>query len=1004
MKFRHLELYRVGRYNGAALQDLNDGLTVVYGENEAGKSTLLSSIRGLLFGKIPLADVVVATEPGAFGKLVFETEGGERVALERTLHRKSPPKVTFADGTERHGVDSLHAAAPELSHVEELLYNSVFTLQLRDLREFSATTRSVQDKLYSVGMMGSVSPLVLEAELLTAAKTIFNPHKGARNPRLVQCLLELREVEAQLRQENDSPEAFRSLERSKAKLQGHVEELRTACAEEQRKLWRLRRLKDMFPDYQELRALDAQEEILNTGLGQPRTLETNLGQDAVDERVLNTLDELSSLLSTHQDLSERRLESAARVETLESQMKDVINRLSDVWTVSDMQRVDLRAQRMVELRVLARNLDTETSLQRQSTDRWTEAMRDRTEAEEALTAKFGTQIAAAAVRLNDWVEKQQELEAQLLRDETRIQLWSKVDDQRRQLATLQLPLKARVNPLAKEFTRFGLGVAMTGAGTVLLLVFALGSAWFQQWLAVGAAVLASSLLAFLWILQKRWYGRVHGVMREAAERDNSTDVEAQMSKLQAEQDRIVRDFERVHPQGAEVGTLVGLQTALHRAKREVLTLGQKILSAERLLEQWRERVAIETKFAQQMDEVTKHLAQSRAAWLAAVEHLFGKPTEINPEVLFHDLVRVENWRQLKENHTEETKRMKSTTSQLQTVQVEVLERVQAFAQSTFATENPHDTALIIDCPRHPEIYISSLVAYRANVDTVLRTLREKLNERRERQMSEHKKRLQHEQTRAMVWGRLKAKSATDEQFLDDISVLDTIQPEELNAKIETAEHHAKHAATVLEDTTKELWRIEETMRNMEGYQRTEELMWRQAQLQSERRTLAFQWGSMAIAKSLVTGARLRYEQTQQAPAIQEASCWLSDITGGRYVALMARAEAVANGSEAKAGLYARDQQGKWWDMAQLSRGTQELVYFALRLGLVRTYALRNIVLPMVLDDPMVNLDDLRTRKFFEILANVAQGHQMIYFTCHRKIADMAENHGQTHLLTLEGVK
>lgn len=84
-----------------------------------------------------------------------------------------------------------------------------------------------------------------------------------------------------------------------------------------------------------------------------------------------------------------------------------------------------------------------------------------------------------------------------------------------------------------------------------------------------------------------------------------------------------------------------------------------------------------------------------------------------------------------------------------------------------------------------------------------------------------------------------------------------------------------------------------------------------------------------------------------------------------------------------------EASGESLPLEVLSRGTREAVFLSLRLALIAAYGRRGISLPMVLDDVLVNLDVKRTRAAVQTICRFAQqGHQTMFFTCHDHIRDM----------------
>ena len=53
MRVKTIDIDGFGVWNGLALEDLSDHATVVYGRNEAGKTTLMQFVRAVLYGFTP---------------------------------------------------------------------------------------------------------------------------------------------------------------------------------------------------------------------------------------------------------------------------------------------------------------------------------------------------------------------------------------------------------------------------------------------------------------------------------------------------------------------------------------------------------------------------------------------------------------------------------------------------------------------------------------------------------------------------------------------------------------------------------------------------------------------------------------------------------------------------------------------------------------------------------------------------------------------------------------
>ena len=130
MKFERLELSAFGHFKGQALDFSvpSAGLHLIYGNNEAGKSTALRAIRGLLFGvPVQSQDTFVHTGKDIrVGAVLVNAE--QRLEVVRRKGRKHT--LLNAQG---EALDD-DALRPWLGGVDETLFNAMFGLDHTGLR------------------------------------------------------------------------------------------------------------------------------------------------------------------------------------------------------------------------------------------------------------------------------------------------------------------------------------------------------------------------------------------------------------------------------------------------------------------------------------------------------------------------------------------------------------------------------------------------------------------------------------------------------------------------------------------------------------------------------------------------------------------------------------------------------------------------------------------------------------------------------------------------------
>ncbi len=142
-----------------------------------------------------------------------------------------------------------------------------------------------------------------------------------------------------------------------------------------------------------------------------------------------------------------------------------------------------------------------------------------------------------------------------------------------------------------------------------------------------------------------------------------------------------------------------------------------------------------------------------------------------------------------------------------------------------------------------------------------------------------------------------------------------------------------------------------------------------------------EWQVLATSSQMLEAIREKYESKRQPETLLEASTYLERLTDGHYTRIWTRLV----GEE----LLVDNKNDETITVDKLSRGTREAVYLSLRLALIGAYARRGAVLPMVMDDILVNFDSKRAKAAAELLVEFSRnGYQLLMFTCHEHMRDL----------------
>ncbi len=226
MKIERIKIDGFGRFERWE-ETLAPGLNIVFGENEAGKSTLLSFVRATLFGFSKRTEPSrYEPERGPFGgELLLDTAAGPLWVRRVGSRRRYEGELSLRTGSGDRALPSRLSEA--MGGISRQLFFQVFAFGLDELAVFDqlAEQGEVAEALLAAGMRGAKRlPYALD-ELRRSSEVIYTP-KGRRE--LNQLLAELERIQEQLRAFGDRPaEYFQQLDQLTA-----IEKELLACDEQ----------------------------------------------------------------------------------------------------------------------------------------------------------------------------------------------------------------------------------------------------------------------------------------------------------------------------------------------------------------------------------------------------------------------------------------------------------------------------------------------------------------------------------------------------------------------------------------------------------------------------------------------------------------------------------------------------------------------------------------------------------------------------------------------------
>jgi uncharacterized protein YhaN len=206
-------------------------------------------------------------------------------------------------------------------------------------------------------------------------------------------------------------------------------------------------------------------------------------------------------------------------------------------------------------------------------------------------------------------------------------------------------------------------------------------------------------------------------------------------------------------------------------------------------------------------------------------------------------------------------------------------------------------------------------------------------------------------------------------------------PENIERRIAELTVEADTIRRQAREIDQDVGRLAEGLTRLDGGSRAAD---EQAALEGTRAALAEEverYAVVAFAEEIMRASIRRFEREHQSELIASASSLFQKMTRGRYE----RVERRLDGS-----LFAIRQNGRALSPDTLSTGTREQLFIALRLAYVEHYQKGAESLPLVLDDVLVNFDEERTRGTIEALDAFSQKTQVLLFTCHRSLVRLVK--------------
>jgi uncharacterized protein YhaN len=1032
-----------GIFSDATVDDLPAGLTLVTGPNEAGKSTLLAFLRGVLFGFPDGRMRARRYEPvngGRHGGAVFlvDEQGGtwtaERYVDPRSFSLRRPDGSTADPGE----------IARLLGSADSTLFANVFAFGLTELDQFEfIDSDAVRERIFSAGVVGAGRSA---RDALTALETRRTALVRPRGRCEVRELAE--QVRADSRELAAAQAAAGELVRRRAeveRLAAEADERRQAadrCREEQH---RLRSLLEVWPVRS--RIADIDDEL--AGLELPATLD-----DTTETRFERIIAELSA--------AQRALDEATVAAGAAEKKRDAIvldDQLAAVapevrTLVGELAVEESRRARLVELEhaVAAQRqlLDEQLATLGPDWDRdqlaafdvsipAAEEVRRRGHRLEDMQSRLerlqDERIALARTR----AETQTKLAAIEQQNETMPRLPSAEDAARESRALRQL--RAHLVDLGTESARLegatrtlsGLKavapVSMNaGKGSRLAATVLAGIGALCAVLGAASLVAGAGQLGVVLLLAGAGLGAVGGLVftvgRSLTKNSSETAVVRQIAEAEQAAAEARDKVEMLRTSVRATALQLGLSpepsaieveecaARIEKTNQELRDAIQRRTRATELTADIREATRRLDELETEIEVLSGKVAREQEEWA-----IWKKEREVPPDLgieaindLFTAIERARATLRTLQGVEREHQEVRTEADAWRARVRAILERVdeslpdeeldlpsrlrilaervdedaaarRALDERTAALDEANQRALLarerLDSASNE--HADLLASVGADDDVQFRTILE----RRRRVLELQSERATAQEKIHAALGRGEAAAPLlAELERGDRAGWDAALAE-ATARLPELEVEHEEAIRRHHDAAKALDELSRSSAVAEAAQRLETSRVRLAERVAE-------WQTLTAAKALIADTLARYERERQPAVLSRAEKMFERVTDGHYPNLI-----IADGE-----VRVIDRAGNQLSTVDLSRGTAEQLYLCVRFGLAAEFA-SHTPLPFVMDDVLVNFDPERTAAMAGIIAELADSHQVLLFSCQpSSVATMVEARPDARVIEL----
>jgi uncharacterized protein YhaN len=218
-----------------------------------------------------------------------------------------------------------------------------------------------------------------------------------------------------------------------------------------------------------------------------------------------------------------------------------------------------------------------------------------------------------------------------------------------------------------------------------------------------------------------------------------------------------------------------------------------------------------------------------------------------------------------------------------------------------------------------------------------------------------------------------------------LAEIENVDVDMLPQEIAVLENDLKELENQRSDLDQEIGRVGKEQESMAGGSKASEVAEDIELVLAKMRDATQEYVRLTLTASQMRDALESYRKENQGPVLTRAGDFFKRITLGRFEGLTTDYD--GDDQPVLVGL----RSGKNIPIEAMSDGTCDQLYLALRLASLEQQLRQREPLPLILDDVLVNFDDIRAKQTLQILAELSTKTQVILFTHHRHLFELAQH-------------